>query len=177
MLEPEPLTEAQRQFNVCNACRYCEGYCAVFPAAELRTVFGAGDLTYLANLCHDCRDCYDACMFAPPHEFEVNIPKILAEARIATYEHYSWPRTFARLFRTGARGTSAVVVTAAAVVLLAALATTGSAEVFAAHTGAGAFYRIVPFLGLVVPALAITLYGAFVVGAGMLEYVKDVHGA
>ena len=26
------LAEAARQVEICNACRYCEGYCAVFPA-------------------------------------------------------------------------------------------------------------------------------------------------
>jgi len=29
--------EAIRQLNICNSCRYCEGYCAVFPALERRT--------------------------------------------------------------------------------------------------------------------------------------------
>jgi MinD superfamily P-loop ATPase len=44
--------------EICNACRYCEGFCAVFPAVELRREFSAGDLSYLANLCHGCRGCY-----------------------------------------------------------------------------------------------------------------------
>ncbi len=30
------LDEVDRQLTVCNACRYCEGYCAVFPAMESR---------------------------------------------------------------------------------------------------------------------------------------------
>ena len=25
-------SEVQRQMTICNACRYCEGFCAVFPA-------------------------------------------------------------------------------------------------------------------------------------------------
>ena len=24
--------EARRQIEICNACRYCEGFCSVFPA-------------------------------------------------------------------------------------------------------------------------------------------------
>jgi MinD superfamily P-loop ATPase len=39
---------------VCNACRYCEGLCAVFPAMELRRDFSGGELDYLASLCHGC---------------------------------------------------------------------------------------------------------------------------
>jgi MinD superfamily P-loop ATPase len=57
---PELLKEGERQMTICNACRYCEGYCAVFPAMELRRTFSKGDLVYLANLCFDCRDCYYA---------------------------------------------------------------------------------------------------------------------
>ena len=66
--------EARRVMTICNACRYCEGFCAVFPAMELRLEFAAGDLIYLANLCHDCGACYHACQYAPPHEFAVNVP-------------------------------------------------------------------------------------------------------
>ena len=63
------FTEAERQLTICNACRYCEGYCAVFPALERRRELTEGDIAHLADLCHDCRACYTACMYAPPHEF------------------------------------------------------------------------------------------------------------
>ena len=82
---PELLREAGRQMTICNACRYCEGYCAVFPAMELRRGFGDADLGYLANLCFDCRACYYACPFTAPHEFEINLPRIFAEVRGETY--------------------------------------------------------------------------------------------
>lgn len=32
----EPEAEVERVMQVCNACRYCEGFCAVFPAMTLR---------------------------------------------------------------------------------------------------------------------------------------------
>ena len=73
------LTEADRLMTVCNSCRYCEGLCAVFPAMEMRRAFPDGDLNYLANLCHGCGACYVDCQFSPPHEFDVNVPKTLAE--------------------------------------------------------------------------------------------------
>src|SRR5256885_10780055 len=63
------LKEGERIMIICNACRYCEGHCAVFPAMELRTEFPPRDLAYLANLCHDCGSCYHHCQYAPPHEF------------------------------------------------------------------------------------------------------------
>ncbi|MGV3656121.1 MAG: tricarballylate utilization protein TcuB, partial [Noviherbaspirillum sp.] len=32
--------EVNRQLQICNACRYCEGFCAVFPAMTRRLEFG-----------------------------------------------------------------------------------------------------------------------------------------
>src|SRR5881628_19137 len=78
--------------SVCNACRYCEGYCAVFPAMERRLTFSDADMDYLANLCHNCAECYYACQYAPPHEFAVNVPKVLAEIRAQSYQKNAWPR-------------------------------------------------------------------------------------
>src|SRR4051812_41326583 len=86
--------------TVCNACRYCEAYCPVFQAMETRTAFAKGDILYLSNLCHNCGECLYACQYAPPHEFGINVPKVLAQARLASYEEYCWPafmrRSFAR---------------------------------------------------------------------------------
>jgi len=65
------VAEAQRVLAICNACRYCEGYCAVFPALEKRRDFTPADVVYLANLCHDCRACYYACMYATGHRVPV----------------------------------------------------------------------------------------------------------
>jgi len=78
-------------FAVCNACRYCEGYCAVFPAIERLVTFPKEDLEYLAHLCHNCGECLDACQYAPPHEFGVNLPKTLAEIRERSYAEHAWP--------------------------------------------------------------------------------------
>jgi citrate/tricarballylate utilization protein len=68
--------------TVCNSCRYCEQYCPVFPAMERRRTFTAGDLAYLANLCHNCGECLYACQYAPPHEFGIDLPRTLAEVRL-----------------------------------------------------------------------------------------------
>ena len=35
----DPVAEGERLMTICNACRYCEGYCAVWPAMELRRTF------------------------------------------------------------------------------------------------------------------------------------------
>ncbi len=84
----DALKEADRLMTVCNSCRYCEGLCAVFPAMEMRRAFTTGDLNYLANLCHACGACYVDCQFAPPHEFNVNVPKTLATLRADSWERW-----------------------------------------------------------------------------------------
>ena len=93
----EPEAEVERVMQVCNACRYCEGFCAVFPAMTQRLAFGKADINYLANLCHNCGACLHACQYAPPHEFAINVPKAMAEVRLETYQHYARPAAFGSL--------------------------------------------------------------------------------
>ncbi len=77
----ELVAEAQRVLAICNACRYCEGYCATFPALQRRLEFTESDVHYLANLCHNCGACLYACQYSPPHEFQLNFPRALAQVR------------------------------------------------------------------------------------------------
>jgi len=93
-----PETEAARMLQICNACRYCEGFCAVFPAMTRRIDFNVADMNYLANLCHNCGACLHACQYAPPHEFGVNIPLVMAQVRKGTYMTYAWPKSFGALY-------------------------------------------------------------------------------
>ena len=104
MLVTENLREADRLMTICNACRYCEGLCAVFPAMEMRRTFAAGDLNYLANLCHQCGACYPDCQYSPPHEFNVSIPAAMAKLRNESYAAYAWPGALSGLFQRTARG-------------------------------------------------------------------------
>src|SRR5215468_9638927 len=114
----EALAEADRVMTVCNSCRYCEGLCAVFPAMEMRRIFADAGLNYLANLCHGCGACYIDCQFAPPHEFGVNVPRVLAEVRAESYANYAWPGVLRGLFaRNGLAVSLTMAVSAAAFVL------------------------------------------------------------
>ena len=138
------LAEADRLMTVCNSCRYCEGLCAVFPAMEMRRSFGDGDLNYLANLCHNCSACYYDCQFSPPHEFNVNVPQVLAQVRNDSYAHYAWPRALAPLFqRNGLWIASALALGVAGFIVGFALSN-DPAAFWAAGTEPGAFYRLMP---------------------------------
>jgi citrate/tricarballylate utilization protein len=162
------------QLEVCNACRYCEGYCAVFPALERRRRFSPGDVVYLANLCHDCRACFYACMYAPPHEFGVNIPKALAEVRERTYADYALPRIGSELAQRNAW--LLIGATFVSLVFFVAVAALSGAGVFAAHTGPGAFYAVVPYLAMMLPALVVSLYAIGVLCAGAFAFMRDTRG-
>jgi citrate/tricarballylate utilization protein len=140
--------------TTCNACRYCEGYCAVFPAMERRRSFTPADLNYLANLCHDCGECYYACQYAPPHEFAVNVPLVLAQIRVQSYRQYAFPALLNRY-----------ALSFAIVVTIAALLT---GIIFAGAGSAGDFYRVVPhgtmvaIYGTAATAVLLALVAGFV---------------
>ncbi len=138
------LAEADRLMTVCNSCRYCEGLCAVFPAMELRRSFADGDLDYLANLCHSCGACFVDCQFSPPHEFNVNVPKVLAEVRGDSYETYTWPRALAPIFQR--HGVVVALGSVAAFVAFVAgfVAFNAPGALFATPEGPGAFYALMP---------------------------------
>jgi citrate/tricarballylate utilization protein len=142
MLSPDVVRQGQHVLAVCNACRYCEGYCPVFPAMENRLVFAKHDLAYLANLCHNCGECLYACQFAPPHEFGINVPRMLAEVRLGSYEEYCWPASLAGAFRRQSFVTSCALA-AGSSVLLIALALMSGAAMWPAQP-AGDFYGVVP---------------------------------
>ncbi len=140
----ELVEEAQRMLAICNACRYCEGYCAVFPALERRLEFNEGDVHYLANLCHNCGACLYACQYAPPHEFNLNFPKMLAQVRKETYRKYAWPSFLGDAFERN--GAVVAVVIALAIGVLFIVAGLGNPEAFlSAHPDSeGAFYAVMP---------------------------------
>jgi citrate/tricarballylate utilization protein len=150
------LAEADRLMMVCNSCRYCEGLCAVFPAMEMRRVFSGGDLHYLANLCHGCGACYFDCQFSPPHEFEVNLPRNLAEVRAESFGTYAWPHPLADTFQRNGLWVTIVAAIAVAAFIAGFIAYHDASTLFAVHTGPGAFYRLMPH-----NAMAIIFGGAF----------------
>ena len=170
------IQEAGRQLVVCNACRYCEGYCPVFRAIETRRDFKRGDVFYLANLCHDCRACYYACMYTPPHEFAINIPQILAESRIVAYGRWSWPSFLGRAFKN--RGVTVGLATGIAVIVaVLALLFIPLGNLFAVHLSPGAFYEVVPYGAMVAGALVLFFYGIAVWLRGGSLFWSETRGA
>lgn len=109
-MHSDAIGEARRQIQICNACRYCEGYCSVFPAIHRQRSFTDGDIVQFANLCHDCRGCHYACQYTSPHEFDIHIPRVLASVRQQSWTEFAWPSFMGRLFDRSAPALSSVLV-------------------------------------------------------------------
>jgi citrate/tricarballylate utilization protein len=173
-----PLTlvqDGERVMRICNACRYCEGFCAVFPAIERRLVFAEADLVYLANLCHNCGECLYACQYAPPHEFAVNVPRLLSTIRQETFRKYAWPGLFSGLFTRNGLVLLASAVFVPALFLLAIVMLVEPAVLFTPHPDQeGTFYLVVPYaiMAGMFGTLAILICVPFVVG--LLRFWRDV---
>jgi citrate/tricarballylate utilization protein len=170
------LKEAERVMVICNACRYCEGFCAVFPAMELRRTLSRQDLKYLSNLCHNCRDCYYACQYAPPHEFDLNVPKALAELRLETYRDFTWPGFFGGLFQRNTLALSLITALSIVVILLLVLALQGPSKVFSAHLGENAFYEVIPYWLIVIPISVLGLLILATLLIGVIHFWGETGG-
>lgn len=159
---------------VCNACRYCEGYCAVFPAMERRLTFTPGDLRYLANLCHNCGECLYACQYAPPHAFAINVPKTLAELRLESYEQYVWPGVLSRAFRRHSIGTSLALAAAMIAGMLLVTLAAGSA---AAPARTADFYSVLPHATMVAIFGSVFTFVLVAFAVGVARFRRDAaHG-
>ena len=170
-----PLTasedEVARILQICNACRYCEGFCAVFPAMTRRLDFGKADTHYLANLCHNCGACLHACQYAPPHEFAVNVPRAMAEVRMQTYRDFAWPSALGALYNSAGLTVALALAGGLALFLVLAVAMSGS---LLHEPLAGNFYAIFPHNFLAALFGAVSLFVAFALGMGVRRFWREV---
>lgn len=140
-----PLQEAHRTLALCNICGYCNGYCPVFDAASARPALQPGDLAWLAHLCHGCRNCLEACQYAPPHAFAINVPRTLERLRWHDYGARVWPAPLAHLLRAPPRALLSALLAAMLLPWLLALLWLPWPLLTRPALAAGDFYRILPF--------------------------------
>jgi citrate/tricarballylate utilization protein len=167
----ENETEVARQMQICNACRYCEGFCAVFPAMTRRLEFGKADVNYLANLCHNCGACYHACQYAPPHEFAVNVPRAMAKVRLDTYSEYAVPSFMGALYKRN--GLTLSLALAFGLALFLVLGAVMKGPLFGAPL-AGNFYAIFPHNLLALLFGIVFVLAVVSLGIGVMRFWKDV---
>ena len=169
-----PEAEVARQMQICNACRYCEGFCAVFPAMTRRLDFGKADIHFLANLCHNCGACLHACQYAPPHEFAVNVPQAMAKVRGQTYADYAWPPALGALYQRNGLTVSLALAAGLALFLVLALALNGT--IWGGDLR-GNFYTLFPHNLLVAMFAPVFLWAVLALGLGVRRFWREVKPA
>ncbi len=167
-MQTELIQEARRQAEICNACRYCEGYCSVFPSLHAEHAFSDGDITQLANLCHNCRGCYYACQYTAPHEFDLNLPAALAEVRRDSWESFAWPQPLARRFHTQG-GAIALALVLGFAALFWAIRAIGS-------SGGEGFYAVLSHNAMVAIFMPAFLLPLFSIAISLRRYWRAVDG-
>lgn len=86
--EADVRHELTRVYDLCHGCRMCIGYCPSFP-----TLFNAvdrhdgrvEDMTpaeqgQVVDECYQCKLCYVKCPYTPPHEWELDFPRLMLRA-------------------------------------------------------------------------------------------------
>lgn len=167
-MQADLIQEARRQVEICNACRYCEGYCSVFPSLHANRAFTDGSIIQLANLCHNCRGCFYACQYTAPHEFDLNLPAVLAEVRRESWESFAWPQAVARRFNTHG-GAIVLALVVGFAVLFAAIKAVGSA-------GGEGFYAVLSHNAMVAIFAPAFLLPLLILGIGIKRYWHEVEG-
>jgi citrate/tricarballylate utilization protein len=166
-----PEVEADRMLQICNACRYCEGFCAVFPAMTRRIEFTPSVVNYLANLCHNCGACLHACQYAAPHEFDVNIPRVMAQVRKETYITYAWPKSFGALYKSN--GISVSMAVSLSIIFFLLLSALLNGSLFSGPLN-GNFYAIFSHNTLVVMFGAVFGFSLIAISVGIVDFWRGI---
>ncbi len=163
----ETTEEAERQARICNACRYCEGYCDVFPQLQSAPTLDEVELVRLANICHNCRGCYYACQYTAPHEFDLNFPKALAQLRNQSWQEFSYPRGLAGWIQNAGFAPMAVMIFVITLLFLG---------VFHAPAPVSQFYDVMSHAIMVAIFLPLFLLPIFMLVYGLYRYWRYLGG-
>ncbi len=91
--------ELTRVFEHCHDCRRCLPLCPSFPSlfeAIDRHEQKASDLTAaetreVIDLCYQCKLCYNHCPYHPPHEWQIDFPKLMNRAKVVQAQEEGIP--------------------------------------------------------------------------------------
>jgi len=164
--------EVARQLQICNACRYCESFCAVFPAMTRRLSFEQNDIHYMANLCHSCGACLHACQYADPHDFQVNIPQSMAKVRLETYQTYAWPKSMGKWYQHNGLWI-AICLTLSLAFFVALIMMKQNSSVFDGTRVLG-FYDILGHNAMVNLFAPIFIFDVIALGIGLFTFLSKI---
>jgi glycerol-3-phosphate dehydrogenase subunit C len=82
--------EFDRVFDHCHDCRRCLPLCPSFPSLfeaidrheQEASKLTAAERREVVDLCYQCKLCYNHCPYHPPHEWEIDFPKLMSRAKL-----------------------------------------------------------------------------------------------
>ncbi len=80
--------EMDRVFDLCHGCRLCFNLCPSFPTLFSYVDAHDGDASAMSRAeqdqvvdeCYQCKLCYAKCPYVPPHEWELDFPRLMMRA-------------------------------------------------------------------------------------------------
>src|SRR5690242_10443553 len=78
-------TETRRVYDICDGCRRCFNLCpsfnTLFESIDRYnsdvTKLAPAELEQVANECYYCKLCYNHCPYTPPHQYELDFPRLM----------------------------------------------------------------------------------------------------
>lgn len=92
--------EIHRIFDICHGCRLCFNLCPSFPKLfdfiDATPNESVGELSRVqvrevVDLCYDCKLCFPKCPYTPPHEFELDFPRLMLRAKAVNAKNEGVP--------------------------------------------------------------------------------------
>ena len=87
--EADLREELTRAYDLCHGCRMCVGYCTAFPTLfdfvdnrdQVVEALTAAEQDQVVDECFNCKMCFVKCPYIPPHEWELDFPRLMLRAQ------------------------------------------------------------------------------------------------
>ena len=104
--------ELTRVYDLCHGCRLCFNLCPSFPSMFDAVDRHDGDVEALSKAeqdkvvdeCYQCKLCYVKCPYVPPHEWQLDFPRLMLRAQAVRREQGGVDLTDQFLGRTDMMG-------------------------------------------------------------------------
>jgi Fe-S oxidoreductase len=116
--ETDLRQELERVYDLCQGCRLCVGLCPSFPTLFNLIDAHDGDVAAMTpaeqdqvvDECYQCKLCYVKCPYIPPHEWQLDFPRLMLRAAAARPKTVKERVTTQALSRTDLTGKLATKV-------------------------------------------------------------------
>ncbi|HUZ20788.1 MAG TPA: heterodisulfide reductase-related iron-sulfur binding cluster [Acidimicrobiales bacterium] len=101
LVEDDLRHELERVYDLCHGCRLCFNLCPSFPTMFDFIDANDGDVSALTpaeqdkvvDECYQCKLCYVKCPYVPPHEWELDFPRLMMRAHAVRHAEHAGTRS------------------------------------------------------------------------------------